>query len=518
MNGSAKPPARRQPTSPRANWCDNWCDFKPTYGGDVIGWPRFVASFYIQKGPKTHTHDILDAWLELLPPKTKVRYAPQDETRQFFEHFDLTPAAAEQVREALSPARILEGEQWFQAYSDTVAEDCQPFSLEVFASAVCSYVYVSFPLDYVVMRGAASVVRWFSEWCERFEVTNGGAGFGYETVSCYDWAPAVGWEMLATGLRYHGVRVWERSHARFRGGNRQSLDTAAWLTFLDEVSISAVGTERIKQIDPGVLRRSCGSGLVLQAGPAPDPCDSIHPNASYRLLKSVNDAIVSLRPSKWGTNGWSGDVSYAAVHGVPALYDRENSWFSRMDADVHRRPGELAQGEQVPLASRAVRLLATLAWLSLAPGVLFIDPELPSRAVLSNLQQQERQFAKVIGELAQRPVVSGAVQAKDPETYFSAARITYEQDRRKLAVLVWLLVILQVVGWWLLYLVILPSDILAWLKRRAGKTDCVAQCAHVAGVVAGFRSWRDEEDADGTQCESRGSERRACGPGGGPVH
>jgi len=370
------PTTRTRLTSPRVNWCENWCDYKPTYGGDVIGWPRFVASFYSHNGPKDHTRDILDAWLELLPPKTKVRYAQQDDTREFFEHFSLTPEVVDRVREALSPASILREEQWYQAYSDTVREDCEPFTLEIFASAAGSYIYLSFPLDYVATRGAASVVRWFSEWCERFEVTNGGAGFGYELVAFHDWAVAVGWEMLATGLRYHGVRVWERSHARFRGATLQSLDTAAWLTFLDKASISAVGRGKIKQIDSGVLRRSCGSGVVLQAGPEPDPCDSNHRNASYKLLKSVNDAIVPVRAAKWGTNGWSGDVSYTALHGIPALYDRENSWFSRMDTKEHHRLAGVAKGGRATPAKSVAQLdthraafergrprLAALAWL-----------------------------------------------------------------------------------------------------------------------------------------------------------
>ena len=49
----------------------------------------------------------------------------------------------------------------------------------------------------------------------------------------------------------------------------------------------------------------------------------------------------------------------------------------------------------------------------------------------------------------------------------TVARAAYEQDRPKLAALAWSLGVLQVVGWGLLYLVILPQEMRAWRKRRA---------------------------------------------------
>ncbi len=53
--------------------------------------------------------------------------------------------------------------------------------------------------------------------------------------------------------------------------------------------------------------------------------------------------------------------------------------------------------------------------------------------------------------------------------HLAAAKAAYERDRPKLTALVWLLGILQVVGWSLLYLVILPYEIRAWRARRAAR-------------------------------------------------
>jgi hypothetical protein len=51
--------------------------------------------------------------------------------------------------------------------------------------------------------------------------------------------------------------------------------------------------------------------------------------------------------------------------------------------------------------------------------------------------------------------------------HLKAAKAAYERDRLKLTAAAWLLGLLQVVGWGLLCLVVLPHDIRSWRARRA---------------------------------------------------
>ena len=65
-----------------------------------------------------------------------------------------------------------------------------------------------------------------------------------------------------------------------------TLDTAAWLTYLDATSIEDVGASAIERIDPRVTRYRLGSGVLLRAGPMPDPCDSTQRGEAYALRES----------------------------------------------------------------------------------------------------------------------------------------------------------------------------------------------------------------------------------------
>ena len=308
-----------------ANWYDKRATYTEASETIVVGRPAFVASFYVFNGLVPQARAAFNAWLELLPPKTEVWYS-HGETKRYLK---LTPKAVDKVLDALSPTSIKKKYKWYMAKSvrPDAVDECHGFSFETFATVAGSYIYVTFPLDYVATQGAEAVVRWFCDWCERFEFTNGGAGFGYEMAWFDEMEQPVGPLMLTTGLRHHGVRVWERTHARSRGQTMQSLDTAAWLTFVDAASIKLLEEGAIEAIDPGVTRIPCGSGVVLQAGPEPDACDTNRRNSAYKLLKSVNDAIIPLRPTEWYLRGWGAD----RLHGQETDQDRENRWFSRMD-------------------------------------------------------------------------------------------------------------------------------------------------------------------------------------------
>jgi hypothetical protein len=302
----------------------HWYDHRPTFSEldetIVVGRPAFVASLYGHEGLKDHAQAVFDAWLAMVPPATALYYS-HDNTKRIMK---LTPKAIAKIRSELSVSSIKKMYKWYfvkSAAQGGAWDECHAFSFEIYVTpSSSSFVYVTFPLDHVEVQGAAEVVRWFYQWNERFRFTHGGAGYGYELAWFDEQAQCAGPTMLNIGLRYHGVRVWERSNARYR---TPTLDTAAWLTFLDAASIAALDAGAIDRIHVQVIRHPCaGGGVVLQAGPAPDPCDTNQRDTAYTLLKSVNDAIIPLRTTKWALKGWGSRKD-------PEL---ENSWFRRMDA------------------------------------------------------------------------------------------------------------------------------------------------------------------------------------------
>jgi hypothetical protein len=150
-------------------------------------------------------------------------------------------------------------------------------------------------------------------------MTHAIAGLGYEVAWFDEQAQRAYPTMLATALRFHGVQMWNQHNARFRDRTDNTLDTASWLTFLDRSVIEKLEPGAIERIDAGVARHPCGKGIVLQAGPLPDPADTNRRGPAWDLLKSVNDAIVPVRTRKWWINRFATEP------------DKENGWFSRMD-------------------------------------------------------------------------------------------------------------------------------------------------------------------------------------------
>jgi hypothetical protein len=115
--------------------------------------------------------------------------------------------------------------------------------------------------------------------------------------------------------------MFDRETAASRELIAQTLDTAAWLTYLDQATLDKLEPGAIDNIDPGVSRHRCGNGVLLQAGPEPDPCDVNRPSRPYELLRSVNAAIIPVRTTAWYMNWFASDDP-----------DKENGWFSRMDS------------------------------------------------------------------------------------------------------------------------------------------------------------------------------------------
>jgi len=293
----------------------------------VVGRPAFVASFYARQGFAAHAQAIFDAWLTVLPAKTPLVYGHESSRRLS----KLTPKAIAKVRDVLSPPSVGDRYKWYFAKSaapGSPADECHGYAFEVFATpTAAAYVYVAFPLDHVIAQGVPSVIDWFRAWNDTFAMTHAGAGFGYEIGWFDDYAKTAYPVMMPIAQRFHGVRFWHRMHARFREQTSRTLDTAAWLTYLDEESIHALADGALDRLDPGVTRHTCTRGVLLQAGAEPDACDVNRPNTEYALLRAVNDAIEPIRCTEWWIHGFAGGA------------DVENSWFGRM-AREHRGTSE----------------------------------------------------------------------------------------------------------------------------------------------------------------------------------
>lgn len=288
----------------------------------ISGRPAFVAYFYMGGSLAPHAQALLDGWLALVPPKTEL-YHSHDRTKRFPK---LTPKALSTLRASLT-VKKLSGEDAYancilkSAPEDGFIDGPHAYSLEFYATADDpGFVYVTFPVDYVATHGADAVLGWFRDWCTRFEATHARAGYGFEVTWFGDRRTGLGAEMLARCLRYHGVAVWERETANMRESENHTLDTAAWLTYLSQGCLDELGSDRIAAIDPGVTRHTTSNGVVFQAGAMPDACDTNRRSAAYKLLKSVNDAIVPIRSDHWYQNYWASEDA-----------DKENRWFSRMD-------------------------------------------------------------------------------------------------------------------------------------------------------------------------------------------
>lgn len=284
----------------------------------IVGRPAFIASFYAAQGFAAHAGSAFDAWLALIPPRTPLYYGHENSRRPS----KLGAKAVAKVRDALAPNSIGERYKWYFAKSappDGPADACHGYAFEVFATpTAAAYVQVAFPLDHVTALGAPAVLAWFREWNDRFEMTHAGAGLGHELAWFDDHAKTAYPVLFQIASRYHGVRFWHRMHARFRGQTPRSLDTAAWLTYLDAATVGQL-EGAIDRVDPGVTRHACARGTLLQAGAEPDPCDVNRPSTAYALLRSVNDAIVPIRCTEWWIRGFAGDAA------------TENAWFARMD-------------------------------------------------------------------------------------------------------------------------------------------------------------------------------------------
>lgn len=289
-------------------------------GATVVARPAFVASFYVAQGLAAHAGAAFDAWHAMLPKGAAAYYGHGNSRR--LARLD-TPKALAQVRAALSPAQLAKGFQWYhakQGVEGAAQDECSGMSFEIFvAPGGWSHMFVALPLDFIEPSRAAAAVTWFAQWCEQFGVTHAEAGFGYDLAWFEQRAQAAYHRILATALRFHGVRLWHRTTARFRLADGHTLDTAAWLTYLDPTAIARLDPGALERIDAGVTRHPCGAGVLLQAGKLPDVCDVNRPGPAHALLKSVNAALAPIRTRKWWINGFAAEP------------DKENSWFGRLD-------------------------------------------------------------------------------------------------------------------------------------------------------------------------------------------
>ena len=305
-----------------ANWFEKCATYSEMGDTIVVGRPAFVAYFYTNENAQKNAQRIFEAWIKLMDPKVDLYYS-HDDTKRIFK---LTKKAIEKVRAALSVENIAKGDEykWYYAKSgpkEGPIDECHGYSFEIYATnGDNGYVYVTFPLDHVPTVGLEEVIEWFTSWCQSYQFTHADAGFGYEIAWFGDQERQAYPLMLNTAMRYHGVRMFHRNTAQLREQGMKTLDTAAWLTFLNGETLDKLESDTIDRLDSRVLLHPCGNGIVLQAGSMPDACDVNRPSVNYQLLRSVNEVIVPVRTTAWYQNWFAADDP-----------DKENSWFERMD-------------------------------------------------------------------------------------------------------------------------------------------------------------------------------------------
>lgn len=220
---------------------------------------------------------------------------------------------------------------------------------------------------------------------------------------------------------------------------------------------------------------------------------TLPPRKLNRIVSSL--AMLSLGPALLFI-----EVEAAARH-VRSGFGNQATEFERMLAELHERPischsaapnGRLLIVDIRELVSDALDATRdvnrvfqsdTLFWsfekgLPWTSGLFsFFKTSISTQADLARLEWNldlcrrvpKEDDAKLREEEQRSQARLDAQRAKLEELYahLKAAKAAYERDRLKLTAAAWSLGLLQVVGWGLLCLVVLPHDIRSWRARRA---------------------------------------------------
>ena len=284
----------------------------------VVGRPALVACFFGNAGLEDAALPCFDAWREQFPPKTPLYYS-HDNTKRIMK---LTPKAVTKVHDVFSPVKLAKAAQFYyfkDAEQGGAIDACNGHSFEMLITTkVRSYVLVSMPLE----ADTAAFAALFKDWCGRFNFSHATAGFGFEVAWFNEIAQPAYPLMLRVGMRFHGVRVFNRQCVLFSQAEPKTMDTVSWLNFVGPDSLEHLGSDPFGELADGIVKEDLGDGVFLQAGPEPDPCDVNRPNEALAQLRSINAALRPIRTESWSLKSFTVDPA----NGYAVDPDKEQAW------------------------------------------------------------------------------------------------------------------------------------------------------------------------------------------------
>ncbi len=288
-----------------------------------VGRPALVAYFFANAGLEDAAIPCFDEWRAQFPPKTPLYYS-HDETKRIMK---LTPKAVRKVHDVFSPEKLKTLAQYYYFKNSTTAgaiDACDGHSFEMLITAtVRSYIMVSMPLE----TEPAVLLALFKDWCARFGFSHATAGLGYELAWFNHTSQPANPLMLRTGMRFHGVRMFNRQCVLSGEIEPKTMDTVAWLNYVGPDALELLGQDPFANLAEGVVREDLGDGVFLQAGAQPDPCDTNRPGPELEQLRSVNAALRPIRTEAWTLKGFTVDPA----NGYAVDYDKEQAWLERLD-------------------------------------------------------------------------------------------------------------------------------------------------------------------------------------------
>lgn len=260
--------------------------------------------------------EIFDAWMAMLPARTRVYYVDYD-ARRFLR---LTPKARDRVHGALATA----GEEFvYFFFKDAPDVSLGQYSLELALGPSKDgsiAVHVAMPLAQVDAVGPAAVIATFERWVDAYPVAHASVGYGFDYTVGREHEQDAQPAMMGLARRYLGLDVRDRLT---ECGLREKVKGAAWLNYLSWPLIERAGGSAAMDahLSPRVRRIECRNGMLLVAGERPTLGDADHPPPDLDALRDVAEFIKPIRLQRWVQDDVLRTFGFGDAQG----------WFARLD-------------------------------------------------------------------------------------------------------------------------------------------------------------------------------------------
>lgn len=267
---------------------------------------------------------IYDRFVSLVPPGTEL-FALGSKDRQYKK---VTVASERRIRKTLSEA---EQSGAFYTFKSAPEFSCGQFSCEISLGSdsplINDSVVLGLPVSWGDAADAARAVQVFEQLVSDFPFWGGIAGFGFDIVWGREFEQSAMPVNFRVAQRYHGILVRDRgmsSQLLVPAGPGlaplKCLPSAAWLTYLGEELVEAVGgvTGLQNAVGAAVTFKSLGQGLLLRAGDAPPVVDVNRPGEDNKALALLHRGIAKVIRDRWfhtySLLGVERDVADAWLH------------------------------------------------------------------------------------------------------------------------------------------------------------------------------------------------------------